>query len=61
LVDQSGPKPEIKREQEAYPPDMPDNPEALEHEKRNVIRANTVYIATVIVIFVAVIIYFLAT
>ena len=61
MVDQTGPKPEIKLEQEAYPPDLPDDPVALEQEKRNVIKANIAYIAIVLAIFVAIVIYFIAS
>ena len=60
MVDESGPKPEIKREQEAYPPDLPDNPVALEKEKRTVIEANMVWIALVVVVFIGILIYFIA-
>jgi hypothetical protein len=60
MVDESGPKPEIKREQEAFPPDLPDNPAKLEKQKRRVIGANIIWITAVIVIFIGVMIYFIA-
>ena len=60
MVDEAGPKPEIKRDQEAYPPDLPDDPVALEKEKRTVIEANMIWIAAVVVVFIGVLIYFIA-
>ena len=60
MVDEAGPKPEIKREQEAYPPDLPDDPVALEKEKRTVIGANIIWIGALVVVFIAVLIYFIA-
>jgi len=54
MVDNQGPQPEIKREQEAYPPQLPDNPEALETEKRNVIGVNVLAVSAVFVIMIVI-------
>jgi len=60
LVDETGPKPEIKRDQEAFPPELPGDPEALESEKRTVIKSNATYIVALVIIFALVVIYFIA-
>jgi hypothetical protein len=47
---------DIKAEQHHIPPDMPNDPNEVEHIKRNVIGANVAVIATVVGIFIAAII-----
>jgi hypothetical protein len=51
---------DIKAEQHHVPPDMPDDPEALEHEKRNVVGVNVATIAALVAVFVIVIIVAIA-
>ncbi|HRA47865.1 MAG TPA: hypothetical protein PK819_07350 [Thermomicrobiales bacterium] len=60
MVDERGAVPQIKREQEAHPPAIPHDPEALEEEKRSVIKANlgfTVALAVIFIIVVVVLIF----
>ena len=57
VIDQN-PEPEIKKDQEAFPPQLPENPQALEKEKRRIVRTNVIVIGAVIIIFIAVVLYF---
>jgi hypothetical protein len=52
MVDAQGPQTDIKQELEHYPPQMPENPEALESEKRRIVGVNMIVIAVVVVIFI---------